>query len=272
MLFILLFWVAFSVIVGVAASRRCSRSFIAWFIISIVFSPLLAVAALIAVGPVKHSFAPAERDEARLNTQISNLRAELCTPNQPAQRRRAPGLGLLKAGSGLLVIGLAAAIWFSAEKDLAQPQFTTADAPARSADAPSDYVADYSTASTPSKSQANARLVQGGQSPESSRHQRDGVSRPAELSVSIQSGGAIGCTQLEDLRTMKKVTAGADRNGNGAAYHRAMATTLSLIESGRCRAIAGGTVALVQERSGDAIRVIALGAAGEVWIAKAVTR
>jgi len=46
-----LFWLAFCVIVAIAAERRCNRDPIGWLTLSLVISPLLAGLALLAVGP-----------------------------------------------------------------------------------------------------------------------------------------------------------------------------------------------------------------------------
>ncbi|TIQ85259.1 MAG: zinc ribbon domain-containing protein [Mesorhizobium sp.] len=50
----LIFWLGFSLIVGVAASKR-NRSGAAWFFLSLIFSPLLAGLFMLALGENKPS-------------------------------------------------------------------------------------------------------------------------------------------------------------------------------------------------------------------------
>jgi hypothetical protein len=54
---LLLFWFGLAIIVGIAANTR-RRSGIAWFLFSVIFSPLLAGLLLLAVGPKTKLFQP----------------------------------------------------------------------------------------------------------------------------------------------------------------------------------------------------------------------
>jgi hypothetical protein len=53
---ILIFWIALSIIVAVAASRRFNRDAVGWFFIAVLISPLLAVLLLFALGPLPRVF------------------------------------------------------------------------------------------------------------------------------------------------------------------------------------------------------------------------
>jgi hypothetical protein len=59
------FWIGFALVTGVAANTR-GRSGVAWFLLALLISPLLAIGFLLAVGPKKAAPERVERDDSDL--------------------------------------------------------------------------------------------------------------------------------------------------------------------------------------------------------------
>jgi hypothetical protein len=97
------FWVMFAIIVGVAASYRCNRVGIGWFLLSVVISPLLAGLFLIAVGPKKVvEIVPPSRNWDRIAwTPEQQVKAAFDAEDY---RRNENRNGLIVAGIGLICI------------------------------------------------------------------------------------------------------------------------------------------------------------------------
>jgi hypothetical protein len=73
---LLIIWLALSGAVGIAASRRYDRSGFGWFILAVLFSPVLAFIFLLAFGPRKAESGAGARSSSIVGDGIAKVAAD----------------------------------------------------------------------------------------------------------------------------------------------------------------------------------------------------